>query len=245
MNVTKKYTLEVFNTNDTENNLKISVELDKFTKMLSMTDNFVLDNIVTEDKVIIEDNNNTVVLRRDDNGTTVNDLLYIATINSNTNTENNFYYHKVDKIIINIPTVNSLDVDNLKGVNLTVKGTYYGNSIFNDNNNLKKHFLNKSSSLLNNLSLPNTLVGKEISIINLTLTGLDLVSNVKYAKKTIGDVDIAINDLIVDFLFIKNVDLGLDNKTTLFTINAYGVYSKEVIQLSSFNDPTYIILPLL
>lgn len=244
MSLKYTYTVEVFNTIDSVDNLKVNVILDKFTKILSMTDLYITNNLISETDIVVGPNINTVAIYRDDNGTKVNDLMYLATVNSNTGVQNNFYYHKTDKIIINIPAVNEIDVDSLKGKIIDVNGTFYGNSTYNEeisNNN----FLNIGSSLLKNLSLPNTLNTKIISVKNLKVTGLNVTTNINNVRTPSGSNTFALKDLICEFVFINNSDLNLDSKTTLFTIISYGTNSKDVVQLSKFNNPTFIILPLI
>ena len=244
MSATKQYKLSVYNTTNNENNLKVIVNLTKFTKMLTMTDNFVINNLVSENKITIDNSNANNVLIVNENGSTSDMLIFIASINSNTGIQNNFYYHTVDKIILNIPSINELDVDNLKGYTINVFGTFYGNSSYNSDTN-SKHFNNNIYSLINNLSTPNSLDGIEVSHINLNMTGLDIPTNIKSSRIKVNGTTLVTNNIVSDFLFVKNYVLGLDNKTTLFTVNSYSVNAKDVIELSSFNNPTYIIFPLI
>ena len=236
--------VEIYKDTDSSNNARLIAGEVRNHAMLTLTDRHVIHNLFSENKVTIDDEINTVKFTyTDEDGVEqTSTLKYICSVFSSNNIENNIYYNLIDKCMVNIPMVNELDADNLKDLTVDVDYLIYDNYRYD-----KPFFRNtmvSSKSSKNTLSEPNTLAGKEVSIVRISAFGLDVKSNVRYFKGGLVDGSTPKNVVAIELLAIKNVDLGLDALTSLHTIITPNTYTRHIIPVPN-NNPEIIYIPLM
>ena len=234
----RKLVIEAYNSDSTEDNLRLVVVLDVIKPILSLTDGFVNNNLINEKSVIVNNIDNTLFV---DDGTGDNDLIFIAAVNNLDGVLNSYYYVKSKKYIINLLGLDEFDADDFKGGIFEIAGEIIGNIQYHDvlENNLSM----PNTNLRNTLSEPSSLVNKNVNIISLNIPGLK-------SRRVINTIDVSLDKgkirkdvSITTFLAVRSDDINFSVMPDFYTIYTSSIYHKTLKYLGS-TSKDYIYLPL-